>query len=232
MANVEIMAEKVLDNTGSGTDYNVALGIQHAVDSGAKVISMSLGSYLFSTTLQIACQYAWSNGAILVAASGNDGLPLVNYPAAYPEVIAVGSIGGTDELSSFSNYGAEQELVAPGENILSTMPTYPVYLTTTYGIPQDYAYLSGTSMATPHVAGVAALTWLTHPGYTNNQIRGILNGTAIDLGTTGWDKYYGYGKVDAYNAVTYGLQPPIPEPVTGVLVAAGASAILLMRRFC
>jgi subtilisin family serine protease len=111
------------------------------------------------------------------------------------------------------------------------MPTYPVYLNTTYGYPLNYAYLSGTSMATPFVAGVAALTWLTHPGYTNNQIRGILNGTAIDLGTAGWDKYYGYGKVDAYNSVSYALQPPVPEHVTGVLVAVGISAILLMRRF-
>jgi len=66
---------------------------------------------------------------------------------------------------------------------------------------------------------------------SDNQIRGILNGTAIDLGTAGWDKYYGYGKVDAYNSVSYVLQPPVPEHVTGVLVAVGISAILLMRRF-
>ena len=205
-ANVKLIAEKVLAANGTGTDYDVALGIQYAVDNGSKVISMSLGGPLPSITLQNAVQYAWSKGAVLVAASGNDGLATIDYPAAYPEVIAVGAINESNQLAWFSNYGKEQELVAPGVNILSTMPTYPVYLNTTYGVPLDYANLSGTSMATPFVAGVAALTWATHPTATNAQIRYILNHTAIDLGAPGWDIYYGYGKVDAYKAITYGLQ--------------------------
>ncbi len=206
VANVKILAEKVLDSSGVGTDYNVALGIQYAVDNGSKVISLSLGSSTSSSVIESAVQYAWSKGAIIVAASGNDGNSSVDYPAAYPQVIAVGAINSSDKLASFSNYGANQELVAPGVNILSTFPTYPVYLNTTYGYPLDYAYLSGTSMATPFVAGVAALTWATHPNATNAQIRYILNHTAIDLGTPGWDPVYGYGKVDAYRAITYGIQ--------------------------
>ena len=193
LAKVKIMAEKVLNSSGTGYTSDVANGITHAVDNGAKIISMSLGAQSYSITLDNACEYAWSNGALLVAASGNDYGGPVNYPAAYSTVIAVGSINRSDALSDFSNYGPQQELVAPGEGILSTYPD------------STYAYASGTSMATPHAAGVAALAWATHPDYTNQQIRNILNATAIDLGSPGWDEYYGYGKVDAYKVVVYGL---------------------------
>jgi thermitase len=116
------MAEKVLDSGGNGSSSITAEGIRHAADNGADIISMSLGSTESSRIIEEACRYAWEKGCILVAASGNNGVYRVSYPAAYSTVIAVGSVGTTGERSSFSNYGTNLELVAPGESILSTVP--------------------------------------------------------------------------------------------------------------
>lgn len=219
IADVKIMAEKVLNESGIGYYSDIASGIVHAVDNGAKIISMSLGGENYSETLKNACLYAWNRGVLLVAASGNDGSDRILYPAAYDTVIAVGSVNENDQLSWFSNYGNEQELVAPGEGILSTYY---------YNGLHAYASASGTSMAAPHVAGVAALAWATHPTFTNQQIRELLRATAIDLGTSGWDKYYGYGKVDAYKAVIY-VPPPIPELNMALLVIVGIAIISLRK---
>jgi len=109
----------------------------------------------------------------------------VKYPARYDTVICVGSIGKTDIFSGFSQYGAEMELVTPGESILSTTPG------------DSYASWSGTSMATPPVAGVAALVISRFPSWTNSDVRMVLQDTAKDLGPTGWDEHYGFDKVDA-----------------------------------
>ena len=189
VAQVSIMAEKVLDRYGYGSNWNVARGIVHATQSGANVISMSLGSSSFSRILQKACLYAWRKGCILVAAAGNDGVRSIDYPARFKTVICVGSIDRSNSRSSFSNYGPQMELVAPGEYILSTYPG------------NMYVYKSGTSMATPHVAGVAALVWSHNPTLRNRDVRIILARTADDLGTLGWDKEYGFGRVDAEEAV-------------------------------
>ena len=189
VAQVSIMAEKVLDRYGYGSNWNVARGIVHATQSGANVISMSLGSSSFSRILQKACLYAWRNGCILVAAAGNDGVRSIGYPARFKTVICVGSIDRSNSRSSFSNYGPQMELVAPGEYILSTYPG------------DMYVYMSGTSMATPHVAGVAALVWSHNPTLRNRDVRIILARTADDLGTLGWDEEYGFGRVDAEEAV-------------------------------
>lgn len=198
---LEIMAEKVLGADGSGSYWAVAQGITHACDQGAKIISLSLGGSSDSITLHQAILYAYNNGCLIVAASGNDGGPPISYPAKYPEVIAVGATDSSDNLAYFSSYGIEQELVAPGRSIYSTMPTYHVTLND-YGYSQNYDYLSGTSMACPHVAGVAALVWSINPVLTRDQVRCILRGTAEDLGTTGWDQYYGNGLVRADNSVS------------------------------
>ena len=185
VAQVGIMAEKVLNAFGSGTIYNAALGVTDATDVGADVISMSFGSSGNSAEMANACQYAWDAGVILAGAAGNNGGTPVKYPARYDTVICVGSIGKTDIVSGFSQYGAEMELVAPGESILSTTPG------------DSYASWSGTSMATPHVAGVAALVISRFPSWTNSDVRMDLQDTAKDLGPTGWDVHYGFGKVDA-----------------------------------
>ncbi|WP_052697454.1 S8 family serine peptidase [Methanoculleus bourgensis] len=191
-----IMAEKVLDFKGSGTSSLTAAAIRHAADNGADVISMSLGAAEPSRIVEEACRYAWEKGCILVAASGNGGANLINYPAAYDIVIAVGSVGKTGLRSPFSNYGTNLELVAPGESILSTTPG------NTYGLR------SGTSMACPHVAGVAALLLSRYPGMSNLEVRKRLTETADDLGSPGKDPQYGYGLVNVFAALGGGEAVP------------------------
>jgi hypothetical protein len=197
------MAEKVLDTTGRGTEWNVAQAIVHATDHGAAIISLSLGGDQEVQVMEDACRYAWDHGCLLVAAAGNKPVEGVLYPAAYESVIAVGSVDQVDQRRGA--WGPELELVAPGKDIISTYR---------FG---GYASLSGTSMATPHVAGVAALLWSQYPSLTNQQVRTILTQTADDLGSAGFDEYFGYGKVNAQNAVLLNLdfdtaQPEGPYP--------------------
>src|SRR5690606_25278591 len=129
----------------------------YAADQGAKVINLSLGSPFSAYTLQRAVDYAWSRGAVVIAAAGNENTNTPHYPAAYPNVIAVASVNANDSKSVFSNYGQWVDVAAPGSEILSTYPD------------NRYAYLSGTSMAAPHVSGLAAL--LASQGRSNAEIR-------------------------------------------------------------
>lgn len=193
IAQVNIIAEKVLNETGWGTEWDVALGIVHATDNNADIISLSLGGDDNVQVMEDACLYAWNNGCLLVAAAGNYNTCGVLYPAAYETVIAVGAIYPTDQRLS-GNYGPNLELVAPGVGILSTFPF------------NSYDYSTGTSMAAPHVAGVAALMWSKYPVLTNQDIRDRLAQTADDLGPDGFDEYYGYGKVNALNATKLVVQ--------------------------
>jgi serine protease len=135
---------------------------------------------------------------LLVAAGGNQGTNSVDIPARYGSVIAVAATDESDQRASFSNFGSQIELSAPGVDILSTMPSYTVFLNEPpYGYGHAYDYLSGTSMASPHVSGVAALVWAAHPDWTNAQVRSRLTSSAEDLGAPGRDRYFGYGLVDA-----------------------------------
>jgi hypothetical protein len=205
LAQVKIMAEKVLDSYGWGTDVSVANGIIHAVYSEAKIISMSLGGYGYSKLLHEAVKYAYDNGVLLVAAAGNDNISLKSYPAAYEEVIAVAATDQNDVKAVFSNWGNWIELAAPGVDIYSTMPTYHVTLND-YGYLMNYDFMSGTSMACPHVAGVATLVWSSYPEASRDWVRIQLRYTAKDLGDSGFDEFYGYGRIDARKAVWQG--PP------------------------
>ena len=205
MGNVFIYAARALDETGSGTSAWIANAILgSSTYSRVRVINMSLGSPSPSSLIQAACDTAWNRGKLLIAASGNDGSYGISYPAAFPSVIAVGSIG-TDGysfyLAPYSNYGPEQELTAPGGDnntgycILSTLPM------NNYGDIGSGCSWVGTSMAAPHASGVAALVFSRRPSLTNSAVRSILTSTAIDLGDPGWDMYYGYGVVCAICAV-------------------------------
>jgi thermitase len=186
VAQVKVMAEKVLGSGGSGSSSDVASGITHAANNGANIISMSLGSSSPSSVIEDACDYAYNTkDVVLVAASGNDGQPQVSYPAAFETVIAVGAIDTNDERCDFSNYGEDLELMAPGYRVVSSIPG------------NNYDFYSGTSMACPHVAGVAALVKSLYPSENNVWIRQKLVDTAEDLGPAGWDEEYGYGLVDA-----------------------------------
>ena len=197
LAQVKIMAEKFLSSAGSGSSWDAAQAIIHAVDVGKTIsnrmiLSNSWGSSSSSSAVRDAMQYAYQNGALIVAAAGNSHSSDPFYPAAYPEVISVSTTDLDDNLATFSNYGSTIELAAPGVSIYST------YLN------NGYRSMSGTSMACPHVSGVAALLWSRFPGYTNDLVRTVLYNTADDLGQVGWDQYYGYGRVNAYRAVQGG----------------------------
>ncbi len=206
---VSLLPVKVLDAAGSGTVSAVAKGIVYAADHGARVINLSLGGVIVCSTLWDACQYAHDRGVFIAAASGNDG-GFIGTPAWYPSTIAVGASTPTDTRAGFSNYGLALDLVAPGTDILSTLPTYPVTLTG-YGLGLNYARLSGTSMATPAVAGVAALCLSVNPALGVEDLRGLLQRTAADLGETGFDAFTGAGRVDAAAAVQEAAHPSLPD---------------------
>jgi subtilisin family serine protease len=198
-----LYAVKVLNNQGSGYLSDVILGIEWSVTNGMQVVSMSLGTSTYSQSLKDACNNAYNAGLVLVAAAGNsgDGNPATDeysYPAAYDSVIAVGATDKFDTAPSWSNSGPYLELAAPGVSIYSTLPTYRVTLTRTYGY--SYGTLSGTSMSCPHVAGTVALVIASDPTLTNEAVRTRLQKTADDLGPVGWDTVYGYGLVDADEA--------------------------------
>lgn len=200
LAQVKLMAEKVLDSQGYGYWDWVANGIIHATESGAKIISMSFGGYGDSELVHTAVKYAHEAGVLLIAAAGNDNTNMKSYPAGYDEVIAVAATDQYDNKAWFSNWGDWIELAAPGVYIYSTMPTYWVTLND-WGYPLDYAYMSGTSMACPHVSGLAALLWSLYPEKTRDWIRLWLRYTTKDLGLSGFDVYYGFGRIDARKAV-------------------------------
>lgn len=187
-----IMPVKVLDYNGSGSTFNVAQGVDYAVAHGAKVINMSLGSPSSDSTLQTSVDNAWNAGVIVVAASGNNNGPVL-YPAAYPNAIAVGSNNQAGVKSSFSSFGPELDVMAPGEGVFGA-------LCTCNGNGGGYATGSGTSFASPHVAGVVAL--MISAGITDkNTIRTRLTSTATDMDVAGFDNNTGWGRVNAAAAI-------------------------------
>jgi thermitase len=189
-----VMPIKALDHTGAGSTYTVAQGIIWATDQGAKVINMSLGNYANAQFLHDAIRYAFDRDVVLIAASGNDNTEQPGYPAAYPEVFAVGATDSQLQKASFSNYGDYIDAAAPGVSIASTYPD------------NQYAALSGTSMASPHVAALAALIRSVNPSLKNTEVMEIMRRTAVDLGPPGKDKYFGYGMIDVVKALSQARQ--------------------------
>ena len=167
-----IMSVKVLNSTGSGSDSGVAAGIVKAADGGAKVINLSLGNYSLSQTVQDSVNYAWSKGAVLVGGAGNDNVSNMFYPAALSNVIAVGATTSSDTKSSISNFGSWVKLWAPGQGILSPK------------MGNTYSLASGTSLAAPHVSGVAGLLFSASPGISNQQVVNFIMGNT-DTTTAG-----------------------------------------------
>lgn len=185
----KVMPIKTMAADGSGSVVDIADGIVWAVDHGAKVINLSLGEYNDSDYLHDAIKYAYNKGAVLVAAMGNDGIDNPSYPAAYPEVISVAANDETTESAMFSNYGPHTSVSAPGVSIPSTYPG------------ERYVAMSGTSMATPHVAGVCGLILSINPNLSPDEVKHILESTADDLGPEGKDDYYGYGQINVAKAL-------------------------------
>lgn len=196
-----IMPVKSLAYTESGEASDVANGVVWATDHGARVINMSLGAYGGSKALEKAVAYAIAHRVVVVAAMGNDrDDPTQNYgtdpsyPAALPGVIAVGATDEDDQLTTFSNVGRWISVSAPGNNIYSTLPSYP----TVNANGLDYGLLSGTSMATPFVTGAVALLLSVDPDLTPQQVKARLEATADDLGPSGFDTQYGHGRLNPY----------------------------------
>jgi len=213
--NTTIMPVKVLNAAGTGTYSMIANGIYYATDQGAKIINMSLGGIYPSSTLENALAYAHSYGVTIFAAAGNGNTTPVDYPARYNAYcIAVGATQYDKTRAPYSNYGSSLDIVAPGGNTGVDQNGDGLadgVLQMTFGnTPVDWAYwfYQGTSMSTPHAAGVAALLLAQNPGLTPYQIRYILESTAIDLGSPGRDDYYGYGLINAPAALEGELPPP------------------------
>ncbi|HVL32860.1 MAG TPA: S8 family peptidase [Actinomycetota bacterium] len=210
--SARILAVKALDSSGSGGIDDIAAGIRFAADR-SDVINLSLGELPgvhfipgINDPIDSALEYAWSRGVTIVAAAGNDGAPLCSYPAAYARVICVGAVDRFDLKTFYSNFGAGIGVVAPGgvgsvfcDDDNDIWSTYPLSRDTTCTRSQGYETLAGTSMATPFVAGVAAL--LSAQGLTNQQIVDRLRTTSDDLGSPGYDPVYGYGRINAARAV-------------------------------
>ncbi|MDF2683186.1 MAG: Serine protease, in family [Brevibacillus sp.] len=208
--NIKILPLKALDRDGEGDMYDVATAIMDAADLGADVINLSLGAKLKDgeesapRTITDAIEYAMDKGALVVAAAGNDAANADRYvPASIPGVVTVSAVGTDLRLADFSNYGSSVDLTAPGVDILSTYPG------------GRYAYMSGTSQATPFVSGVAALLKVSEPELSVKELTNRLWESATDLGKVGWDDQYGYGMLNAYRAMQADLSDPIdPDPST------------------
>jgi subtilisin family serine protease len=206
--DVRLLPVKALAKNGAGTSTSVAAGIRWAVDKGARVINASFTFDGDSTSVREACQYALAKGCIVIAAAGNEGVGRIAYPARYPGVIGVGATGPTDTKASYSQYGYGLDLVAPGgegtslsDAILSLWPW-----------SVGYTAVSGTSMATPHVAGAAALVLSVRPDLSVLAVKQLLAGTAEDLGSRGRDDTFGYGLVRldrALQEATGGFTPAV-----------------------
>jgi thermitase len=195
-----IMPIKVLDGNGDGYYSDVARGVRYANNHGAQIINLSLGGDTPSNTLKDALEQAYQDGCLIVAAAGNSGRNEIDYPARYPEAMAVTATDQYDETATFSDHGPQAEVAAPGVDIYSTLWTPSSH---------TYGWKTGTSMSTPQVAGLAALIWSACPQLDNTEVRGVVQSTAKDLGAVGWDPYYGYGRVDARKAVAVAGPAPI-----------------------
>ena len=198
-----VMALRALGANGQGSSTNTSNAIRWAVDHTAPpqriVINLSLGTNVTPPTvteIQLAIDYAWSKGALIVAAAGKAGTSSLDYPASLPDVVSVGAIDQNGQRASFSNYGSGLSFVAPGVNIVTLADNNR---TDSSPFPPYYP-LSGTSLATPFVAGVAGLLWSRDPSLTNQQVWDILNRTA-DARPGGYNTQYGWGVIDAWNAL-------------------------------
>ncbi|WML46842.1 S8 family peptidase [Neobacillus sp. PS3-34] len=200
----KILPIDVFDRSYGASDFSIAQGILYAVDKGAKVINMSLGSPMPSPLIEDAIKKALEKNVTIVAAAGNAGDDTLNYPAAYEGVISVGSVNKEKKLSSFSTYGTSVDVVAPGDEIYSTIYEYER--------KSSYRKLSGTSMAAPMVTGAASLLLSKYPKLTPYQVEYILEHTAEDLGDKGFDVKYGNGLINPAAALQFNVKK-IPDIV-------------------
>lgn len=187
----DLYAVKVLNNEGSGSLGGIAEGIEWSIANDIDIINMSLGGSQGSSILEEFTDLAYDEGALVVAAAGNSGKGMgffdtVGYPAQYDSAMAVAAVDSNNNTASFSSAGPAVEISAPGVDILSTTPG------------NNYEAFNGTSMAAPHVAGVAAQVWQARPELSNEELRDVLNSTAEPLGAS---RDYGNGLIQAVDAI-------------------------------
>ncbi|MEB2299583.1 S8 family peptidase [Lysinibacillus xylanilyticus] len=187
----------VFNGNAGASDFAIAQGILYATEQGADVINMSLGGFGTSPLIEDAVQKAIDKGITIVAAAGNESTDTYAFPASYEGVISVGSTNDRNKLSDYSNYGPSVDLVAPGEDIYSTVRDEKK--------GSSFAKISGTSMASPVVAGVASLLKSKYPNLKPYEIEAILEMTAKDLGETGYDLTFGNGLVDPIKALQFDI---------------------------
>lgn len=232
---VRLYSVKVLNSAGSGYVSDIIRGIDWSINNSMQVVSMSFGTSSYIASLDEAIQRAYASGIVLVAAAGNSGTgsDTVGYPAKFSQVIAVAATDESNNRASFSSTGPAVSLAAPGVSINSTVPG------------NSYARYSGTSMAAPHVSGVAALLLATAipSGYDLNsngkwdpaEVRNRMQTTATDLGAAGKDSYYGYGLINASAAVAASAPISLPSfdyslslsPASGAVVrGSGANTTI------
>ena len=184
-----IIPIKVISRNNYASNSNIAKGILFAVKQKAKVINLSLGGGGVSLAIEDALAEARKKGIFVAAATGNEGAAKLSYPARSKYAFSVGATNRYDKRASFSNYGEGLDLVAPGQDIAS------------YLQDGESIFWSGTSMATPHVAGVASVLYSLKPNIKVTDVESILRKSAKDLGKKGRDKTYGYGRLNADRAV-------------------------------
>ncbi len=196
---------------------NMAEAVIYAVDHGARVINISYGGTGYSSTLESAINYAVSKGAVFFASAGNDSASAVLYPAAYANAIGVGATGSSDVRASWSNYGTALDIVAPGVGIWSGNNS------------GTYGAVSGTSFASPLAAGLAALVLSVNPNLTSTQVRSLIEKNVDDLGTVGWDQYYGWGRINVAKTLEAAKLVPADQdttaPKTSILAPSSGSIV-------
>ncbi|MCB5284125.1 MAG: S8 family serine peptidase [Candidatus Cloacimonetes bacterium] len=201
--NVKIMPIRAGFRTTAGQGYlqddDAAAAIIYAADNGCHVLNLSWGDPNYSPIISDACNYAHFKGVTIVASAGNDPGPVLSYPAKLSNVISVGAINRNRNIAGFSSYGPDLDLVAPGEMVLSTYKT---------DLGEEYFLQSGTSMSSPYVAGAAALLLSLHPNLSPDEVRARLLTSTDDLGTPGFDLYYGHGLLNTKKLLE-NTQPPL-----------------------
>ncbi|MEW6378397.1 MAG: S8 family peptidase [bacterium] len=227
-----IMPVKVLDSASNGLFTDIADGIYYAVNNGAKIINISFGTYTASVTLQDAVAYAYQNGVSVITSAGNNASSIPHYPSSYPTCVCVSAVRYDKTRPFYSNYGPDIDVCAPGGD-LSVDQNLDGYQD---GIVQqthdgktyyqfNYALYQGTSCAAAHTSGVAALAQsVAGNTLTPDAVKTLLETTAVDLGTAGWDQDFGWGLINALNAVQAALPAPAAA-VAGGLVPWGLSPL-------
>ncbi len=197
--DADLYVAAVFGAGGTATDEDILEGLDWCASKGAKIFSMSYGGSVSTPAEEAAYQAAHAAGILLIAASGNDGATVpIGYPANYPFVVAVGATDTNDVIAGFSQRGPNLDVVAPGVSVLSDR------------VGGGTTTMSGTSMATPHVSGVAAALWAANPALSHNDIESIIKATTADLGAANFDTVYGYGRVDLVAALDFAETGNLP----------------------